>query len=135
MEIKESEYTRLNEAAERVTVLEAEKNEAIQRAEAAEAKLAEADRRREATEIVAEAFQGIEAPKLKARLIESAVKDQDFNAETFGTEVKEAAAELVESKAGVQVSGFGATQPADVQESGQDFDYDTELSNIFEGAR
>ncbi|RUQ23508.1 hypothetical protein [Kocuria sp. HSID16901] len=47
----------------------------------------------EASQIVAEAFAGVDAPKGRARLIESAVNRQDFNPDTFKAEAIEAAAE------------------------------------------
>lgn len=133
MEIKEAEYQRLSEAAGRVEVLENEKAEAVKRAEEAEAQLAESERRDQAQAIVSAAFEGITAPKLKGRLVESAARDADFDADAFEAEVKEAAEELAESKSGVQVSGFGATQAADVAESAN-YDYDAELSSVFKEA-
>lgn len=125
MEIKEAEYQRLSKAAERVQALETERDTAVQRADKAEASLAEAATRTEAQAIVAEAFKGIEAPKTQARLVESAVRADKFEAETFKTEAEDLAAEIAEAKGGPRITGFGDTAAPDtIQESDKVSDED-----------
>lgn len=93
------------------TISEAERvrlGEAEARAERLETELAEAraeNRRVKAETIVAEAFAGIDAPKGRARLIESAATREDFDADAFRAEAQEAAAEY--APAGVR--GLGTT--------------------------
>lgn len=78
-------------------------------------------RRAEATQIVAEAFAGVEAPKGRARLIESAVNRQDFDADTFKAEAREAAAEYAPATGNVR--GLGSTKNAQ-ESAGQPTDID-----------
>lgn len=121
--LTEAQHKALKEAAEdaqakadRIEKLEAEVAEKTAqletlRAEAEEAKEAtaqaqEAKAKAEASAIIEEAFQGIEAPKGKARLLE-AVTAKDFDAEAFRAQVKEAAAEYAQAGVGSPVKGLG----------------------------
>lgn len=125
MEIKEAEYQRLSEAAGRVQALETERDNAVQRAETAEASLAAAATRTEAQAIAAEAFKGIEAPKTQARLVESAVRAEKFDADTFKTEAEGLAEEIAEAKGGPRITGFGDTAAPDtIQEADKVSDED-----------
>lgn len=133
VEITEAQHAELTESAGRVPALENELAEAVTRAEEAEAKLAEAateQTRAKAEAVVAEAFTGIDAPRAKARLVEAAVAGDEFDAEAFKAEVEEAAAEF--TPAGVQVSGFGDTDPVSESEM-TDEDYRAAAVAILEG--
>lgn len=133
-EINESELSRLQEAAGRVETLEAEKTQAVNRAEQAEAQLAESTRRVEADAIVAAAFEGITAPKLKARLVENAIRGAEFDADAFKAEAEEMAAELSESSRAPKVEGFGDTTPV-TESADQGVTEDDVLATIEEGRR
>lgn len=79
-------------------------------------------RRAEASQIVAEAFAGVEAPKGRARLIESAVNRQDFNPDTFKAEAIEAAAEYTPATGTVR--GLGGTTNNAQESASQTSDID-----------
>lgn len=97
IEITEAEHQRLTEAEARAEQLATELVEARRAA-----------RRAEAESIVAEAFHGIDAPRGRARLIEAATADDDFDPKAFRTEAAEAAAEYTPTRGGV--TGLGRTE-------------------------
>lgn len=95
------------------------KENAALKAEIAELKKAKAKeaRRNEVTGIVEEAFEHINAPGMKNRLIDQ-LTESDKNADTIATEAKEAADELRTLGAGDgQVRGLGESRPADTTQT------------------
>ncbi|MGQ7788195.1 hypothetical protein [Nesterenkonia sp. K-15-9-6] len=111
VDINESELSKLRESAERY---ETEKARADQAEQALAEALAERTRAQAET-IVAEAFEGIDAPKAKARLIEAATTGDTFDPEAFKAEAVESAAEF--TPAGPTVTGFGNTTPTPASEA------------------
>ena len=103
VEITEAEYKHLTEAEAtaksaggKIAQLEAQIEKLTAQLETEKAKAAKATEsavRAQATHIVEEAFTGIEAPKGKARLIESALANEAFDAEAFKATALEEAAE------------------------------------------
>lgn len=131
VDINESELTQLRATAE-----QAESERA--RADQAEQALAEARAERtcaQATQIVEAEFAGIDAPKAKARLVETATAAEAFDAETFRTEAQEAAAEFNQAPAGPRVTGFGDTNAPAVSESAQGEDLSDEILSTLQEAR
>ena len=121
--IEESRLMRLEEASDRVPVLEAEVKQREERIVALETELqaerearakeakerAETERLHrvaEAKRIVTEAF-GEDAPALYTRLAESAATPEDFDADAFRTEVQEAAAKAEADKGAGTPRGLG----------------------------
>jgi hypothetical protein len=112
IQIDEAEHKRLNDAAEKVSVLESERAAAIERAEQAEAQIAEAHAAADTAtvdRIIAGAgveFSALEAKGLRADLPKG--DDGRLDATRFEELVKEAAtAKAAESGAG-RPSGMGA---------------------------
>ena len=86
----------------------------------------------QAQQIIEEAFTGIEAPRGKKRLLESAVNAEEFDAEKFKTAVLEEASEY--KPAGGTVSGLGANATdSTLTESANDADYDSQILNELKG--
>lgn len=122
--ITEADHKALKEAAEasataqaKLTEAQAENTTLRTQLEEAKAQLAEAETAKaqakaeaikaQAATIVEEAFQGIEAPVGKARLVES-INVETFNVEAFTAQVAEAAAEYAPAS---PVKGMGASGP------------------------
>lgn len=137
MEITESEYKRLTEAAnpakiasleEKIAALQEELEKEKAKGKAAQ----ESAVRAQAQQIIEEAFTGIEAPRGKKRLLESAVNAEEFDAEKFKTAVLEEASEY--KPAGGTVSGLGANATdSTLTESANDADYDSQILNELKG--
>lgn len=121
--ITESEYKRLTEAEAQakaassteqklmaqIEKLKADLEKAQAQLAAEQAKAKESAVRAEATQIVEEAFKGVNAPRGKARLVEAAVTGGEFDAEAFR---KTAVEEASEYGAAPTVTGMGATTGA-----------------------
>ncbi|UAV84834.1 putative capsid maturation protease [Glutamicibacter phage BIM BV-113] len=116
--IDDKELADLRESASRATALETERDEAVKRAEAAEAKnLADAKEHRltTASNIISEAF-GADAPAIYGRMAKYVAESEDFDADTFRTEVTEAAAQLEANNGAGTPRGMGG-HTASVSES------------------
>ena len=116
------------------------KENAALKAEIAELRKAKAKeaRRTEVAGIVEEAFEHINAPGMKTRLIDQ-LTESDKNADTIATEAKEAANELRTLGAGDgQVRGLGESRPADtntnVTEAAKPKRTAEDIINALEGA-
>lgn len=127
VDINESELSKLRESAERY---ETEKARADQAEQALTEALAERTRAQAET-IVNEAFEGIDAPKAKARLVEAATTAETFDPDAFRAEAAEAAAEF--TPAGPTVTGFGNTTPTPASEA--DTVSDDDIVKILKEAR
>lgn len=103
-QIEESELSQLRESAGRVSVLDTENRNL---------------RRQVAEGIVSREFDGIEAPRAQARLVESALRAETFDAEALATEARESAAEfrVANGEGAVRGVGAGTTSTQDVTES------------------
>jgi hypothetical protein len=137
VEINESELSTLRESAGQVEQLRESLATEKARADQAEQALTEAlteRTRAQAETIVAEAFEGIDAPKAKARLIEAATTGAEtFDPDAFKAEAQEAAAEF--TPAGPTVTGFGNTTAAPVSESHRGEDLHDQILETMKGIR
>lgn len=117
IQIEEADHKALVEKAGRVEQLETDLAEAQKKLEAAEAEKAKEARRTEVAGIVEEAFEHINAPGMKTRLIDQ-LTESDKDKDTIATEAKEAADELRTLGGGDgQVHGLGESRPADTTQT------------------
>lgn len=127
VEIEESELATLRESASRVEALEQANAERVEN----EAKAAREARVAEATGIVREALGVEEVPALYTRIAESAAADDNFDAESFRTEVTEAAALQAVQNGEGKPRGLGETQR--VEESAKTPRNDEDFVNALHG--
>lgn len=136
VDIQESELHRLQESAGRAEQLASQLAESEKAREKAEATVAEAATRQKAEAIVAEAFKDVEAPTVRANLVESALTGE-FDAEKFQENAKATAAEIAEARNGnsFTVNNFGTTAAPDTVQESAEVNLSEGLSDIFKEGR
>ena len=123
MEISEADHKALTDKAGRVEQLESDLAEANAKIEAAEAERAKEARRLEVANIVEEAFENLNAPGMKNRLIDQ-LTESDKDKDQLIADAKEAADELHQlGHGGGQVRGLGESQPINTTEADDTITY------------
>lgn len=126
IQIDEAEHKRLTTAAEKATVLEAERSAAIERAETAEAKIAEAHKQTDAVtvdRIIAAAGVDFTALEAKGLRVDLPFDDTGrLDATKFEATVKEAAAERAAADGQGRPTGLGHVNESNTDYSEADLD-------------